>query len=252
MRSSSSEPVVTLVFASQYQLPTWAMRWASVSSASFCRNASSARLCSADIVENDGDLPEFRVADAIGINVEPAIQGSGFVHETERFAGQRDFPVNLEPMGLMSRGQLAHPFSLGFMQPGLPLKSRVDLEEAVIDGLALRVENHLDDAKPFVHRVEQTAIPLFALAQRLPAPAQRHFAVVSGGLGSAAPVEFGDRAHEQAHAGEDRQPQAIDGRCDGELSDRRQNPVSRYKARRYVATTPGPKPANSATAITAG
>ena len=45
-------------------------------------------------------------------------------------------------------------------------KRGIDFEIAKIDGLALRVENHFDDAKAFGERVEQTQIPCLGLSQR--------------------------------------------------------------------------------------
>ena len=59
---------------------------------------------------------------------------------------------------LMGRGKLAHQFSLRFMQPGLFFKGGIDLKKTVIDGSFFRVENHLDDAKAFVHYIEQMVI----------------------------------------------------------------------------------------------
>ena len=66
----------------------------------------------------------------------------------------------------MSRGKLAHPLPRCLVQPSLPFKRRVNLQESVVGGLALRVEDHLDDAEPFIHRVEQAAIERLALAER--------------------------------------------------------------------------------------
>ncbi len=56
--------------------------------------------------------------------------------------------------------------------------------------------------------------------------AQGQFPVVGGGPAPVAPVEFGDRADGQAHPGENHQPQAVHGRFDGELPNRRQHPIS--------------------------
>ena len=64
-------------------------------------------------------------------------------------------------MGLVIRGKVAHQLALRVMQPGLLFKSGIHLQETIIDGAVLGVKDHLDDAKPFDHRVEQRAISLF-------------------------------------------------------------------------------------------
>ena len=38
-----------------------------------------------DVVEQDADLATFRRADAIGIDIVPAIQRPGFIHKMQRF-----------------------------------------------------------------------------------------------------------------------------------------------------------------------
>src|ERR1700690_3890720 len=53
------------------------------------------------------------------------------------------------------------------MKPGLLFKGWIDLQEAVIYRPAICVKNHLDDAKPFIHRVKQIVKPLLALTQSL-------------------------------------------------------------------------------------
>ena len=49
----------------------------------------------------------------------------------------------------------------------LRLEGRVDLQETVIDGLLVGIEQHLDNAKSLQQRAEQRAISLFRLPQRL-------------------------------------------------------------------------------------
>jgi hypothetical protein len=65
----------------------------------------------------------------------------------------------------MSRGKLAHPSPYGIVHPGLLFKCGIDFEESVVGRLALRVEDHLDDAEPFIHRVEQAVIERLTLPQ---------------------------------------------------------------------------------------
>ena len=71
-----------------------------------------------------------------------------------RFAGQGNLSVDLKPMRLMSRGQLAHPLPHRIMQPSLLLKGVVHLEETVILRPSLRVKENFDDAEALVHCVE--------------------------------------------------------------------------------------------------
>ena len=65
-----------------------------------------------DVVEKDGDFAAARPAEPEGVEIEPtAAQPFVFVNETNRFAGQNNFAVNVVPTLLMIRDQFAYPFS---------------------------------------------------------------------------------------------------------------------------------------------
>src|ERR1035441_3014166 len=125
----------------------------------------SGPLAFGNVAKDNCNLPLLWLTDAIGTNLVEAIQGFGFVLEMLRLASECDHPIDFEPILLMGRSDLTHSLTHRIMHPGLLFKCSVDPEESIVCRLALRVEKHLDDAEPFIHRVKQTAIEHFARAQ---------------------------------------------------------------------------------------
>ena len=81
-------------------------------------------------------------------------------------AGEGNATVNVEPMLLVLRRDLAHQPPLGVLDAGLLLERRVHFQEAVVVRSVLLVEDHFDNAVAFVHRLEQRTEAGFALPQR--------------------------------------------------------------------------------------
>ena len=117
-----------------------------------------------DVVEQDGDLAALRAAHPVGADLVEAAQRLGFVFEAQRLAGQRDFSVDVEPVLFMVRREFAHALALRIAQAGLAFERGIDLEEAVVHGLAVVIEDHFDGAEPFDEGVEQLAISGFRLS----------------------------------------------------------------------------------------
>src|SRR5689334_21771680 len=47
--------------------------------------------------EEHGDFPAVRALEPKGVDVEPPVQGSGFVDEADGFTGQSDGAIDVEP-----------------------------------------------------------------------------------------------------------------------------------------------------------
>ena len=161
------------------------------------------------------------IADAIGTNLVVAVQGFGFVDELRRLAAKCDFPISIEPKLFMRWGKLTDPFPHGIVHPGLLFKCGVDFDESVVGRLAGGVEDHLDDAEAFVHRVEQAVIEHIAFVTGL-------LLFISRNRQQAAPVALGQQADQYAHRGKQNQGNGIRGLRDCK-TEWRQNRVVRYQ-----------------------
>jgi len=120
-----------------------------------------------DVVEEDCDAALFRGADAGGVDVVPAAQGGSFVDEAHRLAAHCHPPVDVEPVLLVGRRQFADAPADGIGQPGVRDEGGVGFDETVVAGRAAGVEQDIDHAHAFVHRVEQGAVAFLAGAQFL-------------------------------------------------------------------------------------
>lgn len=108
-----------------------------------------------DVVEEHRDQVLLGPADAERVHVVPAVQCLGPVLETNRAAGDRHLAVGAKPVRFVGRCQFEHAFAHRIGQAGLTLETGVDLDEAVVDGRHVGIEDQLDDAEPFVDRVEE-------------------------------------------------------------------------------------------------
>ena len=120
-----------------------------------------------DIAENHGHLLAVRPANPKCIDIEPGIHVLQSVHEAHRLPGQADLPVRFDPICLDTGRQFAHPLPDGVGHSGLPRERRVDLQETHVDSGLRIIENHFDDTKCLVHRIEQRPVSFFGLLQRL-------------------------------------------------------------------------------------
>ena len=118
-----------------------------------------------DVVEQDRDAVRSGLADPEGVDVVPAAERRRDVLEAHCFARQRDTAVDVEPMLLMVRRELAHPFAHRVGQARLAREGRVDLDESVVSRPLFAVEFHLDDAEAGVDRLEQRPVARLALTQ---------------------------------------------------------------------------------------
>src|SRR5262245_54937249 len=98
--------------------------------AEFCGNRAQ-RLFSlfslGDVVEEDCNVPLLGPADSERVDVIEPAKGMGRILKPPRLPGQRNLAVNLEPVLLVRRCDLAHPASNGVLDAGLLLKERVDV-----------------------------------------------------------------------------------------------------------------------------
>jgi hypothetical protein len=122
-------------------------------------------LARGDVAEQQRDAAAGIAADARCVDVEPASHRLRAVLEARRLAGAGDTSIGIDPEAVQPRHQFQRRPAGGVRQAGMPLESRVHLDEAVIDRLSLLVEDHVDDAKALVDRFEQGAVALLAGAQ---------------------------------------------------------------------------------------
>ena len=100
------------------------------------------------------------------MDLPPSAECRGSVLDPARLAGQGDLAVEVEPELLVPGHQLAHAPAGRLPEAALTLESRVGLDEQIVDRAPRGVEEHFDDAKTGLDRLEQGAIALFAGAQR--------------------------------------------------------------------------------------
>ena len=123
-----------------------------------------------DVVEQDGDLIGARLPDPQGLHVVPSTEDVGRILEPHRLSVARHPAVQIEPVLLQPRRDLADPFAVGVGQARHVLEGFVALHDLVIDRPIRRVELHLDDAEPGRHGREQGAVSRLAQRQGLVGP----------------------------------------------------------------------------------
>ena len=133
-----------------------------VAQRTFCLHASG------DVVEEDGNSAAARPANLEGIRIEPTVaQLLRFVNKTNGLAGQRHPAQGFEPVRFMIRRQFTHPLSDRIDDTGQYDESRIHFQKTPVDWLVFSIKDHFDDAIAFVHKIEQTAIALFAASHGL-------------------------------------------------------------------------------------
>ncbi len=172
----------------------------------------------------------------------PAIFPEVFLLIPDRLAGAVEFlqllPLDLPPFGWGERRGPVEGAEFRAAVAGQLLEGPVDEPETAI---------RIPDAESLGGVLEDAGQQL-VLPPGFP---QREFLFVGRRLEPGATVEFGHKAHEQAHAGEEPQANGIHEPLDSEPA-RGQDPISASTAAVAVATRPGPRPASRATTITAG
>src|SRR5690606_21032456 len=140
------------------------------------------------------------LAGAPGERVEPAVERRLRVLEAFGHSGSRDAPVPLDPRAVVAGYHLpGRPADDGVGETRVTLEGRVDLAEAVIDGMSGPVHEDLEQAEGFVDRLEERAILALALPQRvLCAPARGDVARGAEPLDDGAvPVDDGYRTRQR-------------------------------------------------------
>src|SRR5882672_7086552 len=72
-----------------------------------------------DVVKEYSNLEVLRFSKSKSINVIPPLQLFSTIFETNRFACQSNFSIDLKPMFFMIGSKLAHSFSNSIMEPCL-------------------------------------------------------------------------------------------------------------------------------------
>ena len=109
-------------------------------------------------------MPQFGPAESARVDVVEPAEGKGRILKTPRLPGQSNLPVNLEPVLLVRRRDLAHPASNGVRDAGLLLKHPIDFQKAVVKRVVRVIEQYLDHAETLVDRIKQGAVLLLGLA----------------------------------------------------------------------------------------
>ena len=126
-----------------------------------------------DVLEQHRHAPQLRRVDAKRVNVVHASEGFGGAFELDRHARRCHGTVPCKPAVFVLGSDLAHAPPHRVLDPGVRLEGAVRLHEAVVDGLARAVVDHLDDAEALVNRSQQRVVPVPARAQRDCGLAQR-------------------------------------------------------------------------------
>jgi hypothetical protein len=125
-------------------------------------------LAFSDVVEEDRDVPLLGLAESERVDVVKSPEGTGRILKPARLPGQRDLPVDLEPVLLVGRRDLAHPAPNRAHNAGLLFEGAIDFQKAVVArGVRMIIEQHLDHAETLVDRIKQGA-ELFRGLARLP------------------------------------------------------------------------------------
>ena len=109
---------------------------------------------------------EVGFPDTEGVDVVPAFQRCRLLFESHREPAQCDLAVDLEPVDFVGRCEITDSPADHILQPGVLDECRVDLEEQIVVGLAVVVEQHFDRAEALVENVEQLA-RVFLCVERL-------------------------------------------------------------------------------------
>jgi len=132
-------------------------------------------LACGDIVEQHGDLACLWLAQAKGMDIEPALHRFGPLLEPNRCASQCHRTIGFQPQWLDVGDHDPHGPPLGAGEPGMAHEGRIDLQVARIGCRAVFVKHHLDDREAGIDRVEQGPVTFCRCAQRqLGALAFRH------------------------------------------------------------------------------
>jgi hypothetical protein len=110
-----------------------------------------------DVTEQDRDTAELGLPDAEREDVIPAIEGAGFLLESHWLAGQRHLSTYLEPVLLVSGGELTHRAADCLVQARLLFEGGVHVEEPVVRPHARLVEQDLDGAEALIEGFEQVS-----------------------------------------------------------------------------------------------
>lgn len=118
-------------------------------------------------------MPLVRLTKTEGVHVKPTLQLFGPSLETRWLTRQCDRTVSLEPVLFVLGGKRAHALALSGNEARLFLEGRIGDQEAIVMRPCVVIEEHFDDAKAFVNRIEERAISQFGLPQLLFAQPQR-------------------------------------------------------------------------------
>ena len=99
------------------------------------------------------------------MNVECAAGLFDVADQMRRLSGERDFGIGFEPEIFDVRQDLAYALADLKVQAGLLLIGGVDFQMEIVDGLAVGVVDHLDDAGAFIEGIEEVVIVLLALTE---------------------------------------------------------------------------------------
>jgi hypothetical protein len=80
-----------------------------------------------NVVEQDGHVPLLGPADSERVDVIEPAESMSRILKPPRLPGQSDLAVNLKPLLLVRRRDLAHPASNGVPDAGLLLKDPIDV-----------------------------------------------------------------------------------------------------------------------------
>jgi hypothetical protein len=125
-------------------------------------------LLSGYVVEENRDMSVGRLAQPECVDVVPPAESRCLVLEAHGRASAGDISVYAKPMLLVRRSEVTHAMAHSVVQAGVLLERRIDVEEYVVDGAAVRIEKHLDRAEPDVNRLEERPVMVFAKADRFP------------------------------------------------------------------------------------
>src|SRR5687767_3124220 len=107
-----------------------------------------------------------RLPDAEREDVEPAAHRLGAVLEADRLAGLRHPSIRVDPVLLERGDELPRRATDGISEARLPREDGIRLEEPIVHRTPSIVEQHLDDAEPFIKCIEERPVARVALPAR--------------------------------------------------------------------------------------
>src|SRR4030095_2736808 len=107
----------------------------------------------------------FGPAESECVDIIEAPEGCGRILKPPGLTGPSNLPVDLEPVLLERRHDLADPSSNRVRDAGLLLKDPIDFQKAEIHRVVRVIEQYLDRAETFVDRIKQGSVLLLRLAQ---------------------------------------------------------------------------------------